>query len=154
MDTALNPILLSVKPPFADLIFNGLKEAELRRRFIQNAKDRDVFIYVTSPVRALRGGFRVGHVWRGTPADIWNEVRHIAQIKKREFDEYYGDCSVAYALRITDVWEYNKLVNFQTLKQRISKFVVPQSWRYVRPEEYQFFKHAKRKGRLRPINAA
>ena len=154
MDTALNPILLSVKPRFADLIFNGLKEAELRRRFIQNAKDRDVFVYVTSPVRTLRGGFRVGHVWHGTPANIWNEVHHMAQVKKREFDEYYGDCSVVYALRITDVWEYNKPMNFQTLKRQLSEFVVPQSWRYVRPEECVFFKNAKRKERLRLTNTA
>lgn len=154
MDTALNPILLSVKPRFADLIFNGRKGAELRRRFIQNAKDRDVFIYVTSPVRTLRGGFRVGHVWYGTPANIWNEVHHMARLKKREFDEYYGDRSVVYALRITDVWEYDKPMNFQTLKQQLSEFVVPQSWRYVRPEEYGFFKNAKRKEGLHLINAA
>lgn len=154
MNTSLNPILLSVKPRFADLIFNGLKEAELRRRFIQNAKGRDVFIYVTSPVRTLRGGFRVGHVWYGTPADIWNKVHHIVQIKKREFDEYYGNRSIAYALRIIDVWEYKEPMRFQDIKQQFSEFVVPQSWRYVHLEEYKFFNDAKQREQFHSINTA
>lgn len=99
----MEPILLSIKPRFAELIFRRLKVAELRRRFLRNAEDRDVFVYVTSPIRELRGGFRVGQVWRGRPDDIWGEVNQLAQVEKKDFDAYYGDRTVAYALRIEDV---------------------------------------------------
>ena len=64
MDT--RPLLLSLKPRYADLVFRGLKTAELRRR-IPYVENRDVFVYVSSPVRRLRGGFHVEHVWSGTP---------------------------------------------------------------------------------------
>ena len=67
MNKTLQPLLLSLKPDYADLVFDGLKEAELRRRITSCMENRDVFIYVTTPVRQLRGGFRVGQVWSGTP---------------------------------------------------------------------------------------
>ena len=136
----MTPILLSIKPRFADLIFKGLKEAELRRRFLRNAKNREVFVYVTSPVRELRGGFRVKHVWQGTPDDVWAKVRQLARVDKKDFDAYYADRKVAYALEIDNVWQSNNPVSFQILKRRFPDFVAPQSWRYVRQEEDEFLR--------------
>ena len=67
MSARTKHLLFSLKPQYADLVFEGLKHAELRRRITPDMKDRDVFIYVSSPIRQLRGGFRVGHVWQGVP---------------------------------------------------------------------------------------
>ena len=88
------PLLLSLKPCYADLVFLGLKRAELRRR-IPCVENRDVFIYVSSPVRSLRGGFRVEHTWRGSPEEVWKEVEGIARVERREFDAYYAGRTVA-----------------------------------------------------------
>lgn len=143
MSATTRPLLFSLKPQYADLVFEGLKHAELRRRITPDMKDRDVFIYVSSPVRRLRGGFRVGHVWQGSPEDVWNEVSELAGVKKRDFDNYYAGRTVAYALKITDVWEYAYPANLQTLRKRFPHFVVPQSWRYVKPEEYRSFRKMK-----------
>ena len=154
MNTELQPVLLSVKPRFADLIFDGLKKAELRRRFLKDAKDRDVFIYVTSPERELRGGFRVGQIWCGTPDDVWNKVQRIAKIEKSEYDAYYADSRTAYALSIKGVWQCDSPMNFQTLKCRFPEFMAPRSWRYVRLEEYEFFMSMKRKAELCSVHAA
>ena len=74
MNVSESPILISLKPHYADLIFKGLKRAELRRRDLTRMEGRDVFIYVTSPVRKLQGGFHVGKVLTGTPEEIWDEV--------------------------------------------------------------------------------
>ena len=51
MSKSMKPLLLSLKPRYADLVFDGLKKVELRRRSPKNMKGRDVFIYVTNPVR-------------------------------------------------------------------------------------------------------
>lgn len=144
MNKSLQPLLLSLKPDYADLVFDGLKEAELRRRITSCMENRDVFIYVTSPVRQLRGGFRVGHVWSGTPEEVWRQVSKLAGVRKRDFDAYYAGRTVAYALEITDVWEYKNPASLNTLGDRLPDFVVPQSWRYVRPEEYRLFRRMKR----------
>ena len=139
------PLLLSLKPHYADLVFEGLKQAELRRRITPFMENRDVYIYVSSPVQCLRGGFRVGYVWRGSPDEIWNEVSELASIDKQDFDAYYAGRTIAYALKITDVWEYVYSVELSILRKRFPRFVAPQSWRYVRPEEYRSFRRMKRK---------
>lgn len=151
---ASTPLLFSLKPHYADLVFQGLKQAELRRRITLFMENRDVYIYVSSPVQRLRGGFRVGHVWRGSPDEIWNEVSDLAKIDKQDFDTYYSGRTIAYALKITDVWEYEYPADLSTLRNRFPQFIVPQSWRYVRPEEYRSFCRMKRKpGDIQPASA-
>ena len=66
----------------------------------------------------LRGGFRVGHVWRGSPDEIWSEVSELASIDKRDFDAYYAGRTIAYALKITSVWEYVYPADLTTLRER------------------------------------
>ena len=139
------PLLLSLKPHYADLIFEGLKTAELRRRIASHIKDRDVFIYVSSPIMALRGGFRVGEVWSGIPEDVWSMVSEFASIDKQDFDIYFEGQTIAYAFEIQEVWEYQNPVSLNTLRNRFSNFVVPQSWRYVRLDESRFFWEMERK---------
>lgn len=132
-------LILSLRPCFADLVFEGLKHAELRRRIVQGIENRHVFIYVTSPVRHLRGGFRVEHVWKGTPNEIWKQVSNLAGVDKGDFDAYYQGRTVAYALKIADVWEYSTPIELDYLRCKLGRFIVPQSWRYVRHEEYDLF---------------
>ena len=132
-------LLLSMKPCYADLVFNGAKTAELRKRIGPHMKDRDVFIYVTSPVRQLRGGFRVEHVWSGSPEEIWSLVSDMAGINKQDFDAYYAGRTTAYALKIVDVWEYDQPFALNTLRELLEGFVVPRSWRYLKPQEQALF---------------
>ena len=148
MNKTTQPLLLSLKPRYADLIFAGRKKAELRRRIASGIEGREAFIYVSSPVKQLRGGFRVGHVWQGSPEEIWNEVSELAGVDKRGFDAYYEGREIAYALQIIDVWEYENPVDLNRLRKQFPNFVVPQSWRYAKPEEYQSFEKMKRENRL------
>ena len=139
MNVSTPPLLLSLKPHYADRIFEGLKKVELRRRIASHIKDRDIFVYVSSPVMELRGGFRAGDFWRGTPEEIWNRVSDLAQVNKQDFDTYFEGQAIAYAFEIKEVWEVPNPVNLNVLRNQFPNFVVPQSWRYVREEEYQFF---------------
>ena len=104
MNGTTTPLLLSLKPCYADLVFHGLKTAELRRRIASYIENRNVFIYVSSPKREMRGGFRVGQVWTGTPDYVWQYVSNLASVKKHEYDKYFSGCTVAFALEITGVW--------------------------------------------------
>ena len=140
MSDTSKALLLSLKPRYADLIFEGVKKAELRRRSLVQMEGRDVFVYVTSPIMMLRGGFRVGEVWTGTPQDIWDKVSEWAGVDKDDFDAYYAGQSMAYALEITDVWEYANPPGLNRLRSQFDNFIVPQSWRYVTPEEHESFR--------------
>ena len=147
-------LLLSLKPCYADFVFDGRKTAELRRRLpvswqkglMPCMENRHVFIYASSPVRKLRGGFRVECVWSGTPEEVWSKVSTLAGVEKQDFDAYYAGHTFAYALKITDVWEYEYPADLNTLRNRFPDFVVPQSWRYMKPEECRSFRRMKCKG--------
>ena len=144
MNESPKPLLLSLKPRYADLIFEGVKKAELRRRALVQMEGRDVFVYVTSPIMQLRGGFLVGEVWTGTPQEIWKKVSEWAGVNKDDFDAYYAGQSIAYALEITDVWEFANPPGLSILRSRFDNFIVPQSWRYVKPEEHKCFRKMER----------
>ena len=145
MTTALRPLIISLKPCYADLVFEGLKKVELRRRIASQISDRDVFIYVSSPVRKLRGGFRVGQVWEGSPEAVWSIVAELATLDRQEFDAYFQGQTVAYALEVTNVWEYQSPVGLSWLRDRFNDFVVPQSWRYAKTEEHELFREMERR---------
>lgn len=151
-NTTLQPLLLSLKPCYADLVFDGLKTVELRRRIAYDMENRDVFIYVSSPIMELRGGFRVGQVWRDTPEKVWNIVSDLAKVEKPNFNTYFEGKTVACAFEIRKVWEYENPISLNTLRELFPNFVVPQSWRYVRDDEHLFFKFFKffRETRLKP----
>ena len=145
MSKSLRPLIISLKPYYADKIFDGLKKVELRRRIVSPLSDRDVFIYVSSPVRELRGGFRVGRVWTGSPDEVWNIVADLATVNRREFDTYFRGQAVAYALEVTNVWEYDSPAGLSWLRNQFDDFVVPQSWRYAKIEEHETFQRMKRR---------
>ncbi len=146
----MQPLFLSLKPCYADLVFQKLKTAELRRRIATHIEDRDVFVYVSSPTMALRGGFRVGDFWKGTPQKIWSMVKNLAHVEKQDFDSYFEGKTVAYAFEITEVWESQKLVPLSDLREQFPNFVVPQSWRYVKKGELQFFRQIREQAKGNP----
>ena len=100
MSTSSTPLLLSLKPRYADLVFGGRKRVELRRRSLKRMRGRDAFVYATTPVRMLRGGFRIGKVWTGTPEEIWSVVSDDVGVEKPEFDAYYAGRELASALEV------------------------------------------------------
>lgn len=144
MEKTSRPLLISLKPNYADLVFRGLKTAELRRRLSEHLVNRDVFVYVSSPVKELRGGFRVGQVWTGTPEDIWATVSRFAGVSRDVFDDYYQGTNIAFAMEIIDVWEYANPRSLEDLREQFPKFVVPQSYRYATENEARSFRQLKR----------
>lgn len=145
--TSQPPLLFSVKFDYWQLIEQGLKDAELRRNALNSVEGRKALIYVPSPVMELRGGFTIGAVWTGTPDAVWDRVATRAGVGKDVFEAYYAGASIAYALEITDVWAYERPLALAELRAHFDQFVVPQSWRYLRPEEQRLFLRRKRKTR-------
>ena len=108
-------------------------------------KNRDVYVYVSSPAMELKGGFRVGEIWADSPQNIWNLVANMAGVDRETFDEYYEGTKMAYALEIKEVWEYEKGLSLETLRQKFEGFVVPQSYRYLTTQELKCIPRLKRK---------
>lgn len=132
-------LILSLKPEYADLIFNGKKEVEFRKRFPTNNMNYEIFVYVSSPVKQILGAFRVNQVIKAPPEEIWHTTSKVAGIDKSSFDAYFLNHEIAYALKITNIRKFNSPVNVEILRRKFDKFVVPQSWRNLKSEESIFF---------------
>ena len=133
-DFANQDVLFSIKPTYADKIFDGRKTVELRRRFT----DAEVigslaFIYSSSPVRELVGYARIRDVRRLLVHDIWREYRDAAGIGKLEFDCYFEGRREGYVIMLDEPTRLAVGVSIADLRARFG-FVPPQSFRYVSRE--------------------
>ncbi len=141
----MKPLFISLKPEYANLVFEGLKTVELRRRIVSQAENACVFVYVSSPTMELRGGFQIGQVWSGPPEEVWRSVHELAAVDRQDFDIYFQGISTAHALEIKNVWEYEVPVGLDALRTLFEDFVAPQSWRYVKAEEQEALQKMERR---------
>lgn len=124
-------LLLSIRPEFADKIFEGTKKAELRRTRPKVNKGDRVYVYVASPVKALRGTFRVNKVIEDLPHKLWRKVKHMAGVTRKQFDEYYAGAEKAYAILLESVRDFAKAIQLKCLRQKWPGFRPPQCYIYI-----------------------
>jgi predicted transcriptional regulator len=124
-------ILLSIRPQYADRIFEGTKTVELRRvrpRYVR--KGTLALIYVSSPIKALVGAFKVGRVIEEPLQDLWQIVHDKAGITREEFEVYYDGVSRGVGIFISEVWHLPEPIELQDLGLH-----PPQGFRYATTSE-------------------
>lgn len=131
-----NSVLFSIRPQHAIKIFCGKKTVELRRVRPKKLKEGTlVFVYVSSPQKALWGGFRVAEVIQKPVLELWGSVKKKAYLSRKEYDEYFQGVFEGVAIFINEVWSLQEPIELVELKKRIRDFQPPQSFRYIRAEE-------------------
>jgi len=138
------PIVLSLKPHYADMLFTGVKTIELRRRIATGFKGREVFVYVSSPVQKIWGGFRVHEIRSGAPDELWAHIEAKAGVERVEYDAYYSGSGVAHALHVSHVWQHDAPIALGALREILPEFRPPQSWRYTKGRELTWLEEFKR----------
>ncbi|EDN68745.1 conserved hypothetical protein [Beggiatoa sp. PS] len=135
-----NILLLSVRPKYAEKIFEHTKTVELRRIRPKRIKNGDlVLIYVSSPVKALVGTFRIDQIVEKPLKNLWHLVRNQAGVTRKEFDDYYKGVSVGVGIffKVQDVIKLSEPITYDRLKQQ--NFHPPQGFRYCRSYETVWF---------------
>lgn len=139
-------LLVSIKPPYADAIFNGTKTIELRRVRPRVGNGDLVMVYVSSPRCTLEGAFEVEEVIEASPATLWRKFSCETGISRAEFDAYYVGRDIGYGIRIKKAW---KLAPISLALLRASKLRPPQSYQYVRKDHPAFAKAGRWIGKAR-----
>ena len=121
-------VLLSIKPEFAEAIFNGKKKFEYRKVIFREAV-KYIQVYVTKPVGKIIGEFEVGGIIEGNPAKVWKETRRYAGIKKSLYMQYFQDKQVAYAIKIEKANRYKEPL---CPYNEYGNFTAPQSFKYIK----------------------
>lgn len=119
--------LMSIRPLYSGRIFDGTKTFELRRRPVRIAAGDIVFVYETSPTRAIVGAFSVKSVRASSPRRIWRELLPSLGVSRTDFDEYFMDAPGAWAIEIADVRRISP-ISLDRLRNLVHGFVPPQSY--------------------------
>lgn len=120
-------VLLSIKSKYFKKIASGDKGYEFRRRIFRRPVST-VYLYCNSDLRGIVGGFTVGEILSGKPAEIWASCAAAAGIDRDGFFDYFKDSPVAYAIQITNFFEFEKALDLSLLSESFSP---PRSFRYL-----------------------
>ena len=127
-----NLVLISVKPKYAEKILIGEKTVELRKSSpLRAKKGTNLLIYVTSPVKELRGICKIENIYKSTPIDLWNKMGNSTGVSYEEFFEYYKDTENAYGIELGNIIDLqDKSIKLDALKSMIQGFAPPQTYKY------------------------
>ena len=92
-------MLLSIRPQYADRLFQGTKLVEIRRKFTKKWLGQRASLYASRPVSALVGEATMSAISSASPADIWAQYGSAIGCEKSEFDLYTQGCDQVHAHR-------------------------------------------------------
>ena len=129
-------VLISVKPQFSQLIANGKKTVELRKKIPANLIGRKVYVYSTCPDARIIGFFEVQAVETLPIEELWERVCTLAGMKKEDFFAYYANKEEGHAIFFHKFVELKNPVTLKTLRKHNPSFVPPQNYHYINPIEF------------------
>src|SRR5579875_2486556 len=98
--------LLSIKPEFAHLIFDGVKCYEYRRNTFKQSVT-SIVVYASSPVCRVIGEFTVEQILCDNVDTIWRETCSQSGISKERFDAYFAYRNKGYAIKVGKTQKYD-----------------------------------------------
>lgn len=120
-------VILSIKPEFANKIFEGSKKFEFRRSIFKNQAVKKVVVYASSPVQMVIGEFEIDQIINLELNELWQKTNKHSGISEDYFYEYFSDKELGYAIKIKNVKKYKKPMCLR----RDFNLSPPQSFAYV-----------------------
>lgn len=119
-------VILSIKPRFANKIFEGSKQFEFRRAIFKKFDIKKVIVYASSPVQKVIGEFEIDQIISNDPRTIWKQTKSQSGISEDYFFEYFHDREVAYAIKVKKA----KLCKNALCLRKDFNLLPPQSFMY------------------------
>ena len=132
-----NILLLSIRPEYANKIFDRTKTVELRRvrPRLLNEGDR-VVVYVSSPQQAVVGSFKVDNIVEKPVTELWEEVEKLAGISHEDFYDYYQGVRLGVGIFLKDIHRFSQPVELHLLRNKLPNLKPPQSFRYLTDNQF------------------
>lgn len=120
-------VLLSIKPEFAEKIFNGTKKYEFRKNIFKNKSVDKVVVYASSPVQCVIGEFEIETILNDDINRIWEQTHKDSGISEEFYRTYFAHKTNAYAIKIGKVTKFKKWKSLSDYKINFA----PQSFVYL-----------------------
>lgn len=120
-------VLLSIKPEFAERIFDGSKKYEFRKAIFKNPDIKTVIVYASSPVQRVIGEFDIETILTDAPESLWKMTKEYSGISEELFLNYFSKREVGFAIKVKKTRRYKKSL---CLRENY-RIAPPQSFCYV-----------------------
>lgn len=132
--TRLRPLVLSLRPRFAESILNGTKTVELRRTRLSAPEGTCLILYASAPVMAVLGTAILAGRDTDTPEKIWRRHRRAVGLSRAEYEEYLAGARLATAVTVVSPQRLAMAYTLSALRNQ-APFQPPQSFRFLSEED-------------------
>ena len=101
-------VVLSIKPEFANKIFDGSKRFEFRKSIFKNENVKTILVYSSSPVQKVIGEFQIEKIIKHDLETLWDLTKEFSGITEEYFYEYFADKEHGFAIKIKTITKYRK----------------------------------------------
>lgn len=121
-------VLLSIKPEFAEKIFDGTKKYEFRKSIFKQTGVKKIIVYASSPVQKVIGEFQIEDILNDYVDKIWQKTHLYSGISKEFYQMYFENKEKAYAIKVGKVFRYEKAKKLSDYNIQTA----PQSFAYIK----------------------
>lgn len=129
LTTPPEPVLMSLNPDYYELMWQGLKTHEFRRRYF-TGRPTTWYVYLTAPVSRLAAVIDLDEAVVDTPQRIAEIAEAVRVGNGASAYEYMQDLERGFALPIRQVWEYAGFAAAE-LTEMLGSFHPPQGYTLV-----------------------
>ncbi len=121
-------VILSIKPEFAEKIFDGSKRFEFRRRIYKNTEVKVVVVYASAPISKVIGEFEIGSVLHDEIKPLWEYTNEYSGISEDYYLQYFEGIESGFAIEVKKAEKYDSPM---CIKETFG-ITPPQSFAYIR----------------------
>jgi predicted transcriptional regulator len=120
-------VLLSIKPEFAEKIFDGSKKYEFRKVIFKDERVKKVVVYASYPISKVIGEFEIDDILMEELDTLWNLTKEDSGIHEDFYYQYFSNRDKGYAIKIKKAKLYSRKYDI-TKKYGVKP---PQSFLYL-----------------------
>ncbi|MEM6398147.1 MAG: ASCH domain-containing protein [Bacteroidota bacterium] len=126
-----NLLVISIRPEYMKLILAGEKSIELRKCKPSLPKD-DILValYCTAPVKAVVGFCLLDELIEDSPSSLWGRFSELVGVDKKTYQDYYNNNSKAVGLKLDSVYQLEKELSLDKIREEVPNFAPPQTYKY------------------------
>lgn len=121
------------------------KTVELRGRRVHIEKGACIWLYASTPSKALLGRAWVEAISIGSPRDQWRRFGSNVGLNEEEYLDRFSGCSVVCAIQLRRIERFQRSLYLKDIRRTIPAFQPPQSYYRIQvgsTVEKLFTKHA------------
>ncbi|MBF9251863.1 hypothetical protein I2I11_01005 [Pontibacter sp. 172403-2] len=99
-------VVLSIKPEFANKIFDGTKKFEFRKVIFKNDKVTTIIVYASSPIKQVIGEFEIEKIINKDIDTLWSLTQQYSGISEDYFYQYFANREEGFAIQIKNTKKY------------------------------------------------